>query len=226
MKKMATDTKKELENKPVDSKNDKQKLVVNKDKEIKESKSSDSLLPTVVISAAVLAVAGSFYWSYSKIQKIEDLLLSRPPLAIIDTAALAGQIKIGQEKAAIDSIDRQANALANAGYIVLRENAILTAPTDYAVPTEVFLDDIERSSPLNTLTPSNQSSPIQAPQPSPQSNNNVAPNTEPDPYASIVPTDGRTVEEQIAYQRELERQVQEALELGRQIEALNSQSGF
>lgn len=224
----------------------------NKKEVVKSLDSKESWLPTIFLTAAVLSIAGGFYLTYNKFKNIEELLLSRPAIAVIDTMAVASEIRPGQETAALQSIDRQAKTLASAGYVVLKESAILSAPYNYAVPTDVFLNDIQStqnnfpqgfnqspSSNFNPLTSSIQ--PVQEPQRSLQDGlnetlANLSSNAEPsnsasqsaqaqnnNPLANIIPTDGRTVEEQYEFQQDLKRQVEEAYQL---LEQLNQQHGF
>lgn len=101
-----------------------------------------------ILFAALLGAAGgfggSYYFMVKETSALHDRLALTPPVVVVDFTKVASSYPSGADEAEIEELMIKTNnaifKLKEAGYLIIDGAAILGAPEDIYLPSEIILE--------------------------------------------------------------------------------------
>ncbi len=97
---------------------------------------------TGAVAGAVIAIGASYFLFAQQQSVFDDLKKSNPPVVVVDFAKIVSQYPAGATEDETNALMARTNnaivKLRDAGYLVLDAQAVLSAPTDVYLPTNVI----------------------------------------------------------------------------------------
>lgn len=100
-----------------------------------------------IVIAAVIGAAGGFAGSYcvfeKQINRIDDMLVQRPPIVVADFASIAMNYPVNASEVEIQQLMVKTNnafmRLSEAGYLVIDRSNVIMTPDEIVLPPEAIL---------------------------------------------------------------------------------------